>query len=148
MNTVYISIGSNIGNRAYHLYLARTYLKKIIHNPICSTVMDTSPLHNIHQNRFLNQIIKGQTTIPVFDFLQKIKEFEKAIGRIPNMQKNQPRIIDIDILDYNGIAFETDKLTLPHPFIAKRPFILEGIAEIDPSWEHKGENVSQWLKKI
>lgn len=145
---VYISLGSNIGNRLKNLQSAIKLLKKGGFNIIkISSVYETSAWGITDQPKFLNLVLKGKTKLPPAELLGEIKRIEKEIGRKP-AKKWGVRIIDIDILFYNKIIIDTPKLKIPHPRLHKRNFVLIPLKELAPRLLHSvlKKTVSQMLK--
>jgi 2-amino-4-hydroxy-6-hydroxymethyldihydropteridine diphosphokinase len=100
-----------------------------------SSYYETEPLYNLDQPDFLNSVVKCVTTLKPFDFLDVTKRIEKMLGRSEKREKNAPRIIDIDILFHGDAVLETDELTIPHPMIGMRKFVLIPFAELEPDFK-------------
>ena len=134
--TVFLSLGTNIGDRLHNLkkvYFLIEMEEKI--NIISkSKIYETSPVENLNQEYFLNQIIKIDTDIEPLQLLNLIKSIENKMGRIALKKKYMPRIIDIDILAYDKLIFNSNKLSIPHPKIKSRKFILKPWSDIDPNY--------------
>ena len=141
---VYLSLGSNIGDRESNLAQATMALSINfdIYDIISSSFYDTDPLYNENQPNFLNSVVKFQTTLKPFDILDIVQKVEKMLGRPAVRDKNQPRIIDIDILFHGDSVIETDRLNLPHPMIALRKFILIPFAEVEPDFQIPHSNMT------
>ena len=138
MYKVFLSIGSNKGWRINNLKRAINYIKKIDNIKYIkeSPVYETKPMYNLEQNFFLNLIVEINTTINQPDILlDKFKNIEKKMGRNKTILRNGPRIIDIDILDYNNIILKNRNLTLPHPSIKERIFVLKPWSDIAPNYK-------------
>ena len=119
---VYLSLGSNIGDRESNLAQATMALSinYEITDIKSSSYYETEPLYNKAQPDFLNSIVRFSTTLKPFDVLDIIQKVEKMLGRPTIREKNQPRIIDIDILFHGDAVIETEELSLPHPMISLR----------------------------
>jgi len=149
MNTVYLSLGTNIGNKRKNLKNAIKLLKK---NNIkilkISSVYKTEPVGFKNQPYFYNICIKAKTHYSTLHLLKKIKKTEKELGRI-DCVKWGPRIIDIDILFYNNIILNKKNLKIPHKEIVKRKFVLIPLNEIDSKIYHpiKKLTINELLKK-
>ena len=141
--TVFLSLGSNLGDRESNLAQATIALSinYEITNIISSSYYDSEPLYNTDQPNFLNSVIKFTTTLNPFNILDITKKIEKMLGRTDNKKKNQPRIIDIDILFHGNAVLETKELSIPHPMIALRKFVLIPFAEIDPEFNIPQSNL-------
>ncbi len=133
MNTAYLSLGSNIGNRVDFLYGA---IKAVdnderINILRCSSLYETDPVGYLDQGQFLNMVIKIETTYEAEKLLDRCLEMEHLLGRIRH-QKWGPRTIDLDILLFNHENIETEKLIVPHPRLQERAFVLIPLKEVDP----------------
>ena len=133
---VFLSLGSNLGDRESNLAQATIALSinYQISDIISSSYYESDPLYNEDQPLFLNSILKFSTTLKPFDILDITQKVEKMLGRSQKKEKNQPRIIDIDILFHGGATLETDELIIPHPMISLRKFVLIPFAEIAPEF--------------
>ena len=133
---VYLSLGSNLGNRESNLAQATIALSinYEITDIISSSYYVSEPLYNKDQPEFLNSVVKFCTTLKPFEVLDVTQRVEKMLGKSNKSVKNQPRIIDIDILFFGNSVIETEKLSIPHPMIALRKFVLLPLAEIEPDF--------------
>jgi 2-amino-4-hydroxy-6-hydroxymethyldihydropteridine diphosphokinase len=142
MNRVFLSTGSNIGDRAANLRKAadacNTLLGKVLKS---SSVYQTAAWGNENQQPFLNQVLELQTALSPQETMQKILELEVGLGRIRN-QKWGPRSIDIDILLYGNEVLNESGLHVPHPQLANRRFVLVPLAEIAPEMVHPESKLS------
>jgi 2-amino-4-hydroxy-6-hydroxymethyldihydropteridine diphosphokinase len=136
-NTVYIALGSNKGNKL-------NFLQKAVENinadnkckvEICSSVYETKAFRNLNQQNFLNAVIKISTEYNPAELFNFLKEIEKEIGRREN-EKWGDREIDLDILFYNDIIFQDERITVPHKGIIQRDFVLIPLCEIAPYLIH------------
>ena len=132
---VYLGLGSNLGDRMGNLKSAVEKLSKKVTVKKISSAYETEPLYNTEQPMFLNAVIKGVTTLEPLELLSFVKGIENDLGRQPGF-RNAPRIIDIDILFYGKRVIQTDELTVPHPRIAERAFVLVPLAELAPKLVH------------
>jgi 2-amino-4-hydroxy-6-hydroxymethyldihydropteridine diphosphokinase len=136
MNTAYLLIGGNLGDRA--AYLAEA-VKQI--SVVCGRVTSISSLYetaawgNTNQPHFLNQAILLKTPFTPQMVLQKCLAIEKQLGRHREI-KWGPRSIDIDILLYNNAQITAHNLQIPHPFLQERRFVLQPLCEIIPNYHH------------
>ena len=135
--TAYLSLGSNLGDRESNLAQATMALtiNFDISDIESSSYYETAPLYNVDQPDFLNSVVKCTTSLKPFDFLDVCKRIEKMLGRSEIREKNAPRIIDIDILFHGDAVLETDELTLPHPMLGVRRFVLIPFAELEPDFK-------------
>ncbi len=141
-STVYLSLGSNIGDRESNLknVLKMLKLKDITLSKI-SSIYRTEPVGNEEQPYFYNIAVKALTYYTPEKLLEIIKSIEIDMGRKWSM-KWGPRIIDIDILFYNDLIIDTTALKIPHPEILKRNFVLIPMNEIEPDFTHPVEKKS------
>ena len=109
---------------------------------ISSSYYDTEPLYNKNQPEFLNSVVKFSTKLKPFDLLDEIQKVERMLGRPKLRGKNQPRIIDIDILFHGNSIIDTKDLSLPHPMISHRKFILIPFVEIEPKFKIPHTNLT------
>lgn len=136
MNTVYLLLGSNMGNSNTQLSKAIDNVeKKIGRVTRQSSLYATAAWGNTIQPDFLNQVIIVETKLPAEQTMQIILSIEKKMGRIRTV-KNAPRIIDIDILFFNKEIIHEEQLTIPHPQIPNRRFVLVPLNELSPNFKH------------
>ena len=137
---IHLNIGSNLnskhGSRFDNISIAINLLinSKIKIKKI-SNFYETPSYPNQSLPKFFNLGIIGYYNNNYLDLFYEIKKIEKKLGRIKTV-KNDPRIIDIDIIDFNSEIINTEKLILPHPKCHLRNFVLYPILQIDPNWSH------------
>jgi len=137
MNRVYLSLGSNLNDRLVNIDNAILSLSEKITIGKVSSVYETDPQNMVSDNRFLNMVISGKTSLSPKALLEFIYGIEKKMGRVrTNGSKYSDRIIDIDILFFNDIIVSDDDLTVPHKRLHERLFVLTPMAEIAPSFVH------------
>ena len=149
MNTVYIQLGSNIGERESFITKSMHKVKDDIGKIItASSIFETTAWGNENQNNFLNSVIEIKTPFDAFTVLQKSQEIENNLGR-KRSDKWGERTIDIDILFYNNKIINTKELIIPHPLIQKRKFVLVPLSEIAPNYKHPilKKNISNLLSE-
>jgi 2-amino-4-hydroxy-6-hydroxymethyldihydropteridine diphosphokinase len=130
-HVVYLALGSNLGDRAANLRAAVGRLAVQVAVEHISSLYETEPAYVLDQPRFLNAVLSGRTALEPLALLAFLKEIERGLGRVPGARFG-PRMIDLDILLYDDMALATDALTIPHPRMAERPFVLVPLAEIAP----------------
>ena len=130
MTTIYLALGSNLGDREALLNEAIERLRvEQIETTRRSTIIETAPAYVLDQPYFLNMVIEAQTEHFAFELLNRIQKVETEMGRLKTIDKG-PRNIDIDILYFDELTLQTPHLTLPHPLIHERPFVLIPLAEL------------------
>jgi 2-amino-4-hydroxy-6-hydroxymethyldihydropteridine diphosphokinase len=136
MRKAILLLGSNSGNRERYLMQAEEQIVKQVGKIVQSSfVYETSPWGFTDQPDFLNKVISIETPLEPIKLLHTLKNIETAAGRIIN-EKWKERIIDIDILFYDDLIYNSDELTIPHPFIKERKFTLMPLNEIMPEYIH------------
>jgi len=132
----HLGLGSNLGDRAGNLARARARLAEegiAIRNS--STLYETEPVGRSDQPWFINQVVEVERGLSPWEFLKTLKGIEKDMGREVSTP-NGPRLIDLDILLAEDTVIRTEELTLPHPRLAERNFVLVPLAEIAPEAVH------------
>jgi 2-amino-4-hydroxy-6-hydroxymethyldihydropteridine diphosphokinase len=132
--TVYLGLGSNLGDRMNNLGLAISFLSERLKIEDMSAIYQTEPVGDSDQPKFLNMATKISTRLPVATLLTMAKGIEAKLGRVPI---NTPRPIDIDILFYGDQVINNPPgLIVPHPRLAERAFVLVPLADIAPDLVH------------
>lgn len=147
---IFLSLGANLGNPFEQICQALTWLEsseKIELRKI-SSIYRTEPLYNANQPDFLNLICEIETDFNPEELLAYCQKIERKIGRQPDLMRNAPRVIDIDIVYFADLIIEKDGLTVPHPRLAERLFVLKPLAEVAPRFicPHSAQNISTLLK--
>ncbi|MEW6141730.1 MAG: 2-amino-4-hydroxy-6-hydroxymethyldihydropteridine diphosphokinase [Chloroflexota bacterium] len=135
MTTVYLGLGSNLGDREANLKRALEALAVKAKVVRVSSVYETEPVGFLSQPRFLNAVCKVDTKLEPLELLYIIKDIEMELGRRQSF-RNAPREIDIDILLYDDVVMDMPELTVPHPGMSERAFVLVPLAEIAPEAFH------------
>ena len=152
MNPAYISIGSNMGNRMANCRGGIKSLHADGHSVLSATsaFYRTSPVDYLDQGWFVNAVVKIETTLEPFDLLDLLGSIEKAMGRVKNPIRFGPRVLDMDIILYADHVIETDRLTIPHPRMHKRRFVLRPICDIDATIIHPilGQDMQMLLDNL
>jgi 2-amino-4-hydroxy-6-hydroxymethyldihydropteridine diphosphokinase len=146
---VFIGIGSNLGNRFDYLRKAREALAPEVILSRSSRIYETPPWGYKDQPAFLNQVLEVQTDLDPEALLQKLKKIEMELGRVENFRYG-PRCIDLDILFYGNLIYNTETLKIPHPALTERAFVLVPLNELAPEFTHPqlNLNVSELLEKL
>ncbi len=136
---VFVSLGSNIGDRAHRIECAIDMMLLLKDTKLISmsSLMETSPVGVDGQDEYLNQIIIISTLIQPLELLKEFKTIERKLGRKPRPRWAQ-REIDIDIVIYEGVRLNTVSLTIPHKELVNRLFLLKGCMELDPDYIVEG----------
>jgi 2-amino-4-hydroxy-6-hydroxymethyldihydropteridine diphosphokinase len=132
--TVYLGLGSNLGNRQENLDQALKLLAQRMRLGKVSSIYDTEPIGNVNQPRFLNMACEVFTRLSPEGLLALVKGIEQKMGRYS--RSGEPRIIDIDILLFGDRVVNTRDLVVPHPQMAERSFVLVPLSEIAPDAVH------------
>ena len=132
---VYLALGSNLGNRLENLKEAMAALSPQLEVKAKSHIYETPPWGYEDQPLFLNQVLKAQTYLEPEPLLKHLKRLEIALGRKPSF-RNGPRLIDIDLLLYDNLVLNTPALTIPHPHMHERGFVLLPMMDIAPDLIH------------
>ena len=136
MNTVYLLLGSNMGDSEQMLAVATNMIEKYIGKLTkSSSIYRTAAWGKEDQPDFLNQIIIVSSSLSSSTVLKEMFDIEKEMGRV-RTTKNAARVIDIDMLFFNDEIIQTENLTVPHIQIQNRRFVLVPLAEISPDFQH------------
>jgi 2-amino-4-hydroxy-6-hydroxymethyldihydropteridine diphosphokinase len=131
----YLSLGSNVGERELHLREAITRLGTAGHIIAVSSFYETEPVEFTEQAWFLNCAVGLETSQSPLELMKTALQIERELGRVRD-QKKGPRTIDIDILLFGDTVIDSPELTIPHPAMQQRRFVLEPLAEIAPEARH------------
>ena len=134
MHTLFIAVGTNLGERLENITTAITRLAESdIHVTKTSRVYETAPMYVEDQPRFLNMAVMAETTLDAEDILKVLKFLEEDIGRVKSI-RNGPRLIDLDILYLDDKIIDEPHLQIPHIRIAERQFVLQPLLDLNPDW--------------
>lgn len=138
-HTSILALGSNLGDGRANLLraieLIATHIGQIVAQ---SSVLETEPWGFVSEHTFVNQVIIVKSTLSAEAILAETQQIEKALGRVTKSEHGNytDRIIDIDLIDYDGKIVQTEELQLPHPRMHKRNFVLTPLCEVMPQWKH------------
>lgn len=148
MATVFLGLGSNVGNKQRNIDTAFFELSKLGKTKL-SPIYITKPFGHLDQDDFLNCVVKLNTTLELSKLFEQTQAIEKFLKKNTPF-KNGPRTIDIDILLYDNIAIETDDLTIPHPHMHERTSVLQPLHDIAPNVIHPilGKTISELFNNV
>jgi 2-amino-4-hydroxy-6-hydroxymethyldihydropteridine diphosphokinase len=145
------NLGSKFGDREANLWEAVERLRELGEVKAVSSVYDTEPMGYMEQPRFLNAAVLLETSLEPVNLMRALLGVEQAMGRerVGAVAKG-PRVIDLDLLLYGAVVMNTTELTLPHPEMTGRRFVLEPLAEIAPGMVHPvlGLTVGEILARV
>ena len=141
IHSVFIGIGSNVGDRDKHIRDAVRLLSENFTFVRMSSIYETAAMYNTEQPAFLNAVLSVRTKLLPLDVLNILLDVERKLGRVRTV-KNAPRTIDLDILLYDDLVVDLPELKIPHPLMCERRFVLEPLAEIAPGIVHPIVNAS------
>jgi 2-amino-4-hydroxy-6-hydroxymethyldihydropteridine diphosphokinase len=142
LHKIFLGLGSNLGNREDNLLMAQRLIKEKVGQIVLkSSIYETAAWGIVEQNSFLNQVIEVETSFSPNAVLHLILNIEKDMGRVRQVKWGE-RIIDIDILYYENEVISMENLSIPHPFIQERQFVLVPLCEIAANFIHPKLEVS------
>ncbi len=147
---ILIALGSNLNSEAYgdplkNCHKAIEFLKKRFELEKISNFYETEPIPKSNQEMYVNGVVSVKTTLLPEKILEELMSIEKIFKRVRHF-KNESRVIDLDLLCYNGIILKDKHLQLPHPRMHLRRFVMQPLCDINKDWEHpvlkvKAENI-------
>jgi len=152
LNYLYLGLGSNLGDKIENILLAYTQIQErigCIKNK--SFVYETPPWGFKSKDVFYNTALLVETKLNAIEVLKIIKEIERELGRDTAYKVGySSRVIDIDILDFNGEIMSSVELTIPHPHIENRDFVLYPLRDVNNSWIHpvSSDSIQRMIEEI
>lgn len=149
MNIAYLSLGSNLGNRKQYIESAVNKLNENENITVkkVSSIYETEPVGFTKQNKFLNIVVEIETSLEPLELLRQCQKIENDLGRVRIIRWG-PRTIDIDIIIYEDYIIESNTLTIPHPRMKEREFVLIPLNEIASDINILGIGIGELIKKI
>lgn len=135
MSTLYLSLGTNLGDRQQNLKSALELIGREVGTVVsASDIIETEPWGFDSSNRFLNMAVKVETHLQPLEVLHTTQEIERKLGRTHKTAAGEyhDRPIDIDILLYDDLVMNTPELTIPHPLMHERQFVMKPLLQIAP----------------
>ena len=147
--TIYLALGSNLGDRERNIALALELLEPAVHVEATSPLYETEPVGGPPQPQYLNGACRVTTDLEPHPLLDCVKDIEVRLGRVPGTRWG-PRPIDVDIVLYHDRVVSEDDLKIPHPRMLERTFVLRPLVDLDPDLVHPvtGERLADVLTRI
>ncbi|MCM8822121.1 MAG: 2-amino-4-hydroxy-6-hydroxymethyldihydropteridine diphosphokinase [Candidatus Omnitrophica bacterium] len=146
MVEVIISFGSNLGNRRENINKAIKKISEKVEILKVSEIYRSAPQEGVSGGWFLNGVLSGKTSMKPESLLKFLRSIEIELGRPADHKKNTARTIDLDILFYGGSIIRKRNLSIPHPELTKRKFVLKGLMQVSPNFIHPQNKIS--IKRI
>jgi 2-amino-4-hydroxy-6-hydroxymethyldihydropteridine diphosphokinase len=145
----YLGIGGNIGDKRENIESAIEMLKgnDSIEVKQVSSFYETEPVGYTDQEWFLNVVVEVETTLPPYELLEFCQHIEAELKRV-RLIRWGPRTIDVDILLYEGYESTDEKLTVPHPRMTERAFVMVPLYELDKDITIHEKNIADWMKSL
>jgi len=135
LNSVLIALGSNLGDRRYNLMRAIHALRDVVRVVRVSAIRETAPVDAPPGSPpFLNAVVAGYTTLSPESLLDALLAIESRHGRVRRGIRNEPRVIDLDLIFHGAHRMRTERLTLPHPRYREREFVMTPMRELRLDW--------------
>ncbi len=149
MHIIYLALGTNLGDRLANLRAALAALPPSVVVRQSSPIYETPPWELADQPAFLNMVLRGETDLEPAALLKHLKRLETELGRVAAARWG-PRLIDMDILFYNDLILNTPELTIPHPRLHERAFVLVPLADLARDLVHPvlGKSIRELLAAV
>ena len=146
---VLIALGTNLGDRGKNLEHAIELLRGSVDIDARSRIYNTEPVGLRDQPDFWNMVVRGRTTLEPLPLLHVLKQIEAELGRTA-APRNAPRIIDLDLIAWDTRVFSNETITIPHPRMHERSFVLLPLREVAPGFRHPltGQSVDQMIAAL
>lgn len=147
---MYVGLGANLGDRAKNLAAARRALSSLGTHFAASPIYETEPWGvDDPQPWYLNQVCRFETTLPPDELVRRLLRIEEQLGRVRNAV-NAARIIDLDLLLYDDVVLNEPRVTVPHPRMHERAFVLAPLTKLAPGARHPvlHETVARLLSRV
>ena len=140
MPRAYVALGANLGDRKATLRAAVRLLAEVggVEVVAVSTLRETDPVGVVDQPRFLNGAVAVETELEPRELLDVLLDVERRLGRVRDGRRWGPRVVDLDLLIYGDLVVDEPGLRIPHPRLHERRFVLEPLADLDPTLEIPG----------
>ena len=135
MTKIFLGLGSNLGDKKKNIYAAIELLKKKISGVTVAKLYETKPQYYEKQDTFMNTVLSGYTDESPQELLKFVKGIEKQVGRQERFRYG-PREVDVDILFFDNQVYKDESLTIPHPLLQEREFVLKPFMDLEPDFEH------------
>jgi len=134
----YLSVGSNLGDKLENCHSGIAAMTRSVSISLVdqSPIYRTEPVDYRDQDWFVNYAVKIETDLDPLSLLNFLKSIEQNAGRVPHAVRFGPRVLDLDIIFYDDVVQNDSRLTIPHPRMHKRRFVLKPICDIDPDINH------------
>jgi len=141
LHVAYISLGSNLGEKLENCRRGITALAATVEVRITaeSCFYKTEPVDFTAQDWFVNGVVRIETTLGPFEMLDRLQAAQRAAGRPTDGMRFGPRVLDLDLLMYDQLVLEDPRLSLPHPRLHRRRFVLQPLCDIDPFLVSSGD---------